>query len=352
MSDSSDIYVIPTPPWSVSSYRESYSNIPISPSYVRETEFLGEFPDHKKSSHMFSELPNEMDNTFLSDDQDSEDDDGYENSEYLRKTNRTSRASQSSSEYEDVLNVKQQLEIKTNQSGGLSVTSGNTTSIYHCLADINITNSSTTEVSINGTRGDHIAENPSASKSPKPQPRQRKPVPQPRRRSTLSSTSSEVSGTRWNPPDTAVGGGEGNGESKRLEPKSEGVGAGSWEFRKDTPSSGLTSSSTPPTPRKSESPSRTRVTFAKEQVTHYLNTPVSAIKKSQSLPRPKPPVPVPRRTKPHEETNVVAMSHLSTSDGDMRETLSHSLDLKDSCYGSVSTHTIIFNGHEVGVTDL
>ena len=231
VSDTSDVYIIPTPPWSVSSYRESDSNTPISLSYIRETEFLGQIQDPTKSPNQFSELQDEDDSAFLPDSEDdSEGDDGYENSEFLQQmSGGLSKSLSSAEDYEDVLSMRHKLEIEQNHSlsstgdyddilsvrhkldieqnqSGLSV---NTTSIYHNLSDAFVSDSSTTETR---TRGDKAADNPMTSSSrsqrspnlnrspqhPKPQPRQRtKPIPQPRRRSTISSTSSDVTENLW-----------------------------------------------------------------------------------------------------------------------------------------------------------
>ena len=306
VSDSSDVYIIPTPPSSTTSFRESEN--PISPSYVTESEFLRDCP---KTA---SPLSDDNDSAFLPE----EDKCHYENDIIIKQMmSQLSSVSSVDCLYDDIFSIREEkslqssVSVPTNSSTYLDASSSTT-------YEMNIDNSGTAKP-LSPSEQRHLTHNP----------QQRKPHPRPRQRNTTSSSSSDI-------PETSKG-----NENK----PEDGIERREQTKRSDaTAHVFIVSSEDPNTPL-----SPKHVTFQK-QTTTLTPTPQF---KSSSLPR-KPPVPKPRKQQNMltTKTNLPSLSHLSTSDGELGEPLGGSLEPKDSQYLSRSTFTMLYHGLQVGVTDL
>lgn len=288
VSDTSDIYIIPTSSSSTTSFRESMSENPISPSYVRESDFLRD--------RLTSPLTDDDDCAFLPEEKEHDyvNQHHYMNGVFIKEK----LARQSSAD--GFQNIRKNKPLVPSVSLPID-----TTADYRNMS----------ASSYNSTAEDKTTTVPNRSHQ------QKKPLPRPRK-NTLSLSSSdnnpEENDSKFN--DTAQDESTAISSTQLIEP--------------------------PLTPR--------RVTFSPEKeetvrISEHLSVSTLPQYKSRSLPR-KPPVPKPRTLlTTHATTNLPNVSYLSTSDSDLRG----SLELDDNPYiSNRSTHTVIYNGIAVGVTDL
>ena len=287
VSDTSDVYIIPTPPSSTTSFRDSISDNPISPSYIRESEFLQGCP-------IISSLLTDDDCVFVPDEKKHE----YVNQHhYINGTFINEKLSRQS-------NIDG-FQISQKKTLSLSVSLPTVSTIAR---DRNLCPRNCSTVEDNTPRGDHIA---------LPNFQQKKPIPRPRK-NTLPSQSS---------PDIIM---------EQKDSKFE------WKESENFVSIDE--------PHAILSPKQVTFNIKKEQtigVSETLFVSPSPQFKTRSLPR-KPPVPKPHKLLATKTTNLSELSHLSISDGD----LGGSLELDNNNYLSKSTRTILYNGIQVGVTDL
>ena len=430
VSESSDIYIIPTPPASSMSNRRSDSQNPISPSYVTESEFLGKQNGVSRNGNPIKNF-----DLVETDDEDDDDDSAFLSNSPLKQSSNESRRifqqrsdTQSSIDsYDDVIHIRQRLEIDrdadvvttsspeptTSDRDDTPVSTGECGS-FHNQSHLSLESQKQSSVQASTFYQ-------SDSRQQRPIARPRKPFISPRR-STLSSSASDTSDISLSPrvksppvpprrfalPREEV---EANNYVivEKLENETEDVGdrfsshldvSHSTEvgfksaildceenntrehpvissisdgFKNVSPvlhSSHITHSPptihTPHSPHTAHSPLTKHVSWkhGNEQTSSDSNLNTQ-IHNSESLTQNistsdeqtqavrKPPVPKPRKnfTKLRGKS-LNSMSHLSTSEGDITESLTQSLELKDSRVRSRSTHTIVFNGEEVGVTDV
>ncbi len=288
VSDTSDVYIIPTPPSSITSFRESWSENPISTSYVRDSEFLRDRPT-------VSSPLTDNDCAFLS----KENDHDYINGAYI-----------------------QEKLSRRNSTDGVQGIQKNA-----LLPSVSLPPNTTATDCINLDASE--ANTPRSNSTALPtSPQQRKPRPRPRK-NTLPSISSAN-----NIPEENDSKPECQNTIQNVNESSTIVSAVSQTHE----------SSTLLSPKRvTFSPEKEQTITVSEKLS-LSSTPPQF--KSRSLPR-KPPVPKPRKLLTTGDTNLFNMSHLSTSDGELR-----SLGLNNDPYRNRATATIMYDGIQVGVTDL